>query len=197
MPNVFTRAIGALRARIAYTGGADFWNTPPSLIHKGGSNVTPDTALQVSTAYACIRAIANTMAYLPKGIFEEDETGKQVLRAHPVHELIASRPNSYETAFQFWARMFTSSLCYGRGVALIDRDAFTGYPKAMHVVHLEANVIPSVSWHGHRHGIGNATVHHVHACGTDDGVEVDLSLHKQGQAHPQPQSHKNLHDPGV
>jgi HK97 family phage portal protein len=75
------------------------------------------------------------MAYMPKGIFEQSEEGKQLQAAHPVHELISSAPNSYETAFQFWARLFTSSLCYGRGVALIDRDSFTGYPKAMHVVH--------------------------------------------------------------
>lgn len=135
MPNVIQRAIGALRARLAYTGGADFWNTPPSLIHKGGSNVTPDTALQVSTAYACIRAISTTMAYLPKGIYRRTESGQELLDLHPVHELISSAPNSYETAFQFWARMYTSSLCYGRGIALIDRDNFTGYPKAMHVVH--------------------------------------------------------------
>lgn len=135
MPNILQRALGALRARVAYTGGPDFWNSPPSLNYKGGHNVTPDTALQVATAYACIRAIATTMAYMPKGIYEQTEEGKQLHAEHPVHELISSSPNSYETAFQFWARLFKSSLCYGRGVALIDRDSFTGYPKAMHVVH--------------------------------------------------------------
>lgn len=135
MPNVLQRAFQALRARVAYTGGADFWNSPPSLIHRKGMSVTPDTALQVSTAYACIRAIASTMAYLPKGIYTQTEDGKQLNAAHPVHELISSAPNSYETAYQFWARMYTSALCYGRGVALIERDQFTGYPKSMHVVH--------------------------------------------------------------
>lgn len=135
MPNVLQRALSAFRSRVAYTGGADFWNTPPSLLHRKGMSVTSETALQVSTAYACIRAIASTMAYLPKGIHEQTEEGKQIKPQHPVHELISSAPNSYETAFQFWSRMYTASLCYGRGVALIDRDSFTGYPKSMHVVH--------------------------------------------------------------
>lgn len=134
MANRIGRALQQFRARLGYTGSPSFWNQPPNL--KGYSaNVTPETAYTVATAYACIRAISSTLAYLPKGIYQQTDQGKSAANAHPVHKLIAQRPNSYQTAFEFWERMYCSALTHGRGVAIIERDNFSGYAAELHHVH--------------------------------------------------------------
>lgn len=134
MANRIQRLFTGLRARLGYTGGPEFWNQPPTLM-RSGANVGPETALTVATAYACIRAISSTLAYLPKGIYRETDGGKELASGHPVTELINDRPNDYQTAFEFWQRMYVSALTHGRGVALIERNDFSGEPIALHHVH--------------------------------------------------------------
>lgn len=116
-----------IRARLAYTGAPDFWSTVG-----GGStslpNVTPESALTIATAYACIRAISSTIAMIPKGIYQVTDGGKEIDPNHPAHRLIAEQPNPFQTPFDFWDRMQTASLTYGRAIAVINRDKFTGQP---------------------------------------------------------------------
>lgn len=134
MANRLQRAFHQLRARLGYTGGTDFWTQPPS-IHGSPANVTPDSALTVATAYACIRAISTALAYMPKGVYEITERGKILDAGHPISTLIQQAPNDYETAFDFWERLNTAALTHGRGVAMIERDSFTGYANALHRIH--------------------------------------------------------------
>lgn len=134
MANRFQRILTGLRARLGYTGGPEFWNQPPGLM-RTGANVGPETALTVATAYACIRAISSALAYLPKGIYQETDGGRELLPNHPITELISERPNDYQTAFEFWQRMYVSALTHGRGVALIERNDFSGEAIALHHCH--------------------------------------------------------------
>ena len=42
-----------------------------------GKSVNARTAIQVSTVYACVRVIAETVASLPFAVFEADKSGSQ------------------------------------------------------------------------------------------------------------------------
>ena len=42
-----------------------------------GKSVNPKNAVQMSTVYACVRVIAETIASLPLAVYEETETGSQ------------------------------------------------------------------------------------------------------------------------
>lgn len=146
MPSPLTRVLDLLpwrraateqRARLGYTGDPSFWNRVGPMA-RTPANITPDSALTVATAYACIRAISHTLATVPKAVHEVNEAGRTRQPLHPVTRLIADQPNDYQTAFEFWERMYLSALTTGRGVALIERDSFTGNPVALHHVHPRA-----------------------------------------------------------
>lgn len=137
LPEKVAREVVATRARLGYTGDPGFWNRYASSA-RPPANVTEDSALTVATVYACVRAIAHALAYLPKGIYERTDQGKTLQPLHPVTQLIAQRPNNYQTAFTFWERMYVSALTHGRGVAIIERDQFTGDAVALHHAHPSA-----------------------------------------------------------
>lgn len=65
--------------------------------------VNDDTALQISTVWACVRLIAETVAGLPLNFYERQAGGKLVaIDAHPVLDLLKYKPNRYQTSAEFW-----------------------------------------------------------------------------------------------
>lgn len=115
-----------MRSRTGYTGAPDFWTAPSATSPL--PVVNGDNAMTIATAYACIRAIATTVAMLPKGINATSDNGRTLAADHPAHRLIAERPNPYQTPFEFFERMETAAQIYGRGVAIITRDPATAKP---------------------------------------------------------------------
>ncbi len=68
---------------------------------KAGINVTWKTALQYSTAQACIRIIAEDIAQLPFATYKTLEGGgNQQDSSHPTHKLIKTKPSADQTAFE-------------------------------------------------------------------------------------------------
>ena len=47
-----------------------------------GKQVNPKNAVQVSAVYACVRVIAETIASLPVGIYENTDTGNRKATEH-------------------------------------------------------------------------------------------------------------------
>jgi HK97 family phage portal protein len=65
--------------------------------------VTPDSVLQLATAWACIRLNARTIGALPLQVFERVSDGERRLATdHPLYELIHDTPNADQTAMEFW-----------------------------------------------------------------------------------------------
>lgn len=68
-----------------------------------GRSVSVKTALQVSTVVACVRVIGEGIAQVPLKLIQESKDGKTRLPAkdHPLYNILAYRPNSYQTSFEF------------------------------------------------------------------------------------------------
>ena len=68
-----------------------------------GRTVNVKTALQVSTVVACVRVIGEGIAQVPLKLIRESADGKTRLPAkdHPLYQLLAYRPNEYQTSFEF------------------------------------------------------------------------------------------------
>lgn len=68
-----------------------------------GRTVNVKTALEVSTVFGCVRAISDGIAQVPLKIIRESADGKTRLPAkdHPLYQLLAYRPNNYQTSFEF------------------------------------------------------------------------------------------------
>ena len=101
---------------------------------KAGSNITESNAMAISTVYACVYKIATTIASLGLDVFERNGNEVNVANVHPAHDLIKIKPNTYQTAFEFWETITASALIYGMGYAVIERDE-RGFAIALHCVH--------------------------------------------------------------
>ena len=59
-----------------------------------GVSVNINSALKVSTVFACLRVLANGLAQVPLKLYREDDDGlKTIAKDNPVHRLIWRRPS--------------------------------------------------------------------------------------------------------
>jgi|APLak6261663543_1056040.scaffolds.fasta_scaffold01162_3 phage portal protein, HK97 family len=67
---------------------------------KSGIQVDWKTALQYSTAQACVRIIAEDIAQLPFATYRKNDGKSEEISAHPTHKLLKTKPNEDQTAFE-------------------------------------------------------------------------------------------------
>ena len=78
-----------------------------------GKSVNPKNAVQVSTVYACVRVIAETIASLPLGVYETTEKGSQKAVEHPLYRLLHDEPNPEMTSFVWRETVLSHLLLWG------------------------------------------------------------------------------------
>lgn len=102
--------MGLLAEAVAERKGSDVWSRFLQLIDgghrsKAGVAVSRESSFRVSAFFACLRAIAQGSAQVPLKLFQDFDQGglsrKRVARDHAIYDLIAAKPNSWQTAFEF------------------------------------------------------------------------------------------------
>lgn len=98
---------------ISPTDGA-FWSSFFGRTNFSGKTVTERSVLQLSAASACIRLISETISTLPIGLYKTAPGGAPVLASdHPLHRVIAVRPNSYMSPAVYWQSILSSLMLQG------------------------------------------------------------------------------------
>ena len=87
-----------------------------------GKSVTAQTAIQLSTAYACVRVISETVASLPLGVYESTGNGNEKAENHALYRLLHDEPNTEMTSFVFREVMLAHLLLYGNSYSQIMRN---------------------------------------------------------------------------
>lgn len=87
-----------------------------------GSIVNTSTAMRVTTVYACVRILAETVASLPLVIYRRLDRGKTRALGHPLYTVLHDIPNSEMTSFTFRETMMVHLLLTGNAFAQIVRD---------------------------------------------------------------------------
>ena len=87
-----------------------------------GKSVTAQTAIQLSTVYACVRVISETVASLPLGVYEATNDGNLKAGDHPLYHLLHDEPNAEMTSFVFREVMLAHLLLYGNSYSQIIRS---------------------------------------------------------------------------
>lgn len=82
-------------------------------------NVTADTALNVSTVYACVNRISNTLAMLPLNIMRRIGEGKEIAKDHRLFKQISAKPNNWQTSFDWRKQMEVHRQLRGNAYSLI------------------------------------------------------------------------------
>lgn len=96
--------------------------TPSATAHDDAPIVGIDGALQVSTVWACVTLIVETIASLPMAVFSTDNDGKRTsLRGDRLYQVLHTSPNRRQTAMEFWETMLINSVLRGNSYAKVQR----------------------------------------------------------------------------
>ena len=110
-----------------------------SLTSESGINVTPDKAMQTSAVYSAVRVISESVASLPLLVYQRLNTGgKERVPKHHNYNLLHDKPNSWQTAFEFW-EMVTAMLCLRGNVYLF--KAKTGDGRTRELLPLKPDAV--------------------------------------------------------
>lgn len=78
-------------------------------------------ALKVSTAFACVRCIAESIAMLPIKIYEENNGIKVLAKNHPLYDIFTYQPNPNDTPAEFKEKILTDLILHGNAFCKIVR----------------------------------------------------------------------------
>ncbi|MFO1158439.1 MAG: phage portal protein [Reyranellaceae bacterium] len=123
MPGLFGSLVSGLRRVEAKATDASaltgLFSQPNA---RSGVSVTIDSALKVSTVFACLRVLADGIAQVPLKVYREKPDGtKELAKDHPAHRLLSRRPNEWMTSFEFRQVMMFHAALLGNGCAYIGR----------------------------------------------------------------------------
>lgn len=106
-----------LGRRLGLTDGA-FWAHWHGVEAASGKTVTVDSALQLSTAWACVRLISETVATLPLGVYRRDDAGrKEPAAGTALYGVLHDQPNADQSACEFWEGVVACLCLWGNAYA--------------------------------------------------------------------------------
>lgn len=131
--NVGTRVVHALR-RIDEQRWAQADRVPFSPQTLAGVTMTPDSAVTIPAAWACLRYLSQTVAVPPWHVLSKSERGPEIQTLHPVDWLLSREPNEETSSLQFRETLTHWALRWGNGYAEIERNS-VGNPIALWPIH--------------------------------------------------------------
>ena len=88
---------------------------------RSGVSVNVDSALKVSTVFACLRVLADGIAQVPLKVYREKADGsKELAKDHPAYRLLSRRPNEWMK--ESWAQ-YQGGLQNRFKTAVLDMDS--------------------------------------------------------------------------
>jgi len=67
-----------------------------------GKSVTTQNAMQLSTVFACVRVLSESVGMLPCKLMKAEGRKRNSATTHPLYDLLAVSPNNFMTAQEFW-----------------------------------------------------------------------------------------------
>lgn len=96
---------------------------------EAGAKVNHNTSYKIAAFWCGVNTIANSVAMLPKRIYQEMDNSKNPVQ-HPANFIIHNEPNPWMSANDFWIALIQMAIVRGDGFAGIVRDG-NGFPVAL------------------------------------------------------------------
>lgn len=96
--------------------------TPSTNPHPDSSIIGVDSALQVSTVWACVSLLVENIASLPVEVFKAAKEGREKDSSSRLYQIFHFSPNRRQTSFEFWEQMLLNFVLRGNAYARVDRD---------------------------------------------------------------------------
>lgn len=142
--NIFKKLAASLALKAANYSGASFTLTDNEVNQKlsgsfsgnrtyTGKAVTDTSAMQITTVWACVRLLAETMGAMPSGIYRYEENGNATkIDEHPLAEILIHQPNSDMNGLEYREARTSNLAMRGNSYSLIERrgsgDVVSLYP---------------------------------------------------------------------
>jgi HK97 family phage portal protein len=98
-------------------------SAPTRILVEGTTAIGPDGALQISTVWACVWLLANTIASLPLFVYTNVAGKRELARDALLYQILHDSPNSRMTPVEFWVALLLNLLLRGNAYARIERGA--------------------------------------------------------------------------
>lgn len=96
---------------------------PSTTVHDNVISVGVDGALQVSTVWACISLLVETISSLPLITYVSDDEGNRTInKGTRLYAILHDSPNKRQTTQEFWEQMLLNYFLRGNAYARIQRD---------------------------------------------------------------------------
>lgn len=96
---------------------------PSVTAHDNVQQIGVDAALQVSTVWACVKLLVETIASLPLFVYQSDDEGnRKPAKSALIYKLLHKSPNDYQTSMEFWSFMLFNLFMRGNAFASLKRN---------------------------------------------------------------------------
>lgn len=92
---------------------------PAGYSANSAAEVSFDTAMQISAVWAAARIISESIGSLPFHLYKTAPDGRKEATDHPLHRVLTSRPNQYQSPVEFWESMALNLAVSGNAYAII------------------------------------------------------------------------------
>ena len=139
MPNILDRISNTLTSSLpGYFGSRETQSYQPNRGQRivyiqstiAGVRVTPDTALQSATVWACVNVLSKSIGQLPWRLMQEVDEGSSKVCHNALDDLLNHRPNPEMSAYTWRQTMVGHLVTWGNAYAEIERDN-AGRPVAL------------------------------------------------------------------
>ena len=88
-----------------------------------GQVVNKEQAMRLSTVYACVKILSETVSTLPCHLYRQVGDSKEMHSGAPLHDLMLRNPNEFMTAPEFYSYIMTCLLLQGNFFGYINRTS--------------------------------------------------------------------------
>lgn len=122
--SLLTRMYGWLRGNATAQRSGSQQAVPSTSAYEDVPSIGPDGALQVSTVWACVKILVETIGSLPLFVYVTDGAGRRTMaRDTELFRVLHDSPNRTQTAQEFWEFMLLNLFLRGNAYAVKQRNA--------------------------------------------------------------------------
>lgn len=118
---LFNRLLASDPVTSGYSPVSDYWYGPVDARSAAGMPISAETALRVSAVSSAVHTWSSVVAALPLDVFKRlpDNGGKERAIAHPLYDVLHTRPNVFQNSNQWRRMMMRHVLLRGAGYNFI------------------------------------------------------------------------------
>ncbi|MBP0634904.1 phage portal protein [Cupriavidus sp. AcVe19-6a] len=88
-----------------------------------GKNVNVDTAMQLSTVWACARLVSTSIGTMPLFLYRVQADGaRKKAKRQALYRILHTKPNAYMSAAEYWTAVVLAVLFWGNSFSRISRN---------------------------------------------------------------------------